>query len=36
MASGGSSTAAPLAKKVMDAFLLGVDPEQQKWGEELL
>jgi penicillin-binding protein 2 len=33
---GGSSIAAPLAKKVMDAFLLGVDPEQQDWGGEIL
>jgi penicillin-binding protein 2 len=33
---GGSSVAAPLAKKVMDAFLLGVDPEQQAWGGEML
>ncbi len=33
---GGSSTAAPIAKKVMDAYLLGVDPEAEQWGGELL
>ena len=33
---GGSSVAAPLAKKIMDAYLLGIDPEKQLWGGELL
>jgi len=33
---GGSSVAAPLAKKVMDAYLLGVNPDQQAWGGEML
>jgi len=32
---GGSSTAAPLARKILDAYLLGVDPDEQ-WGGEVL
>ncbi|MCP4598475.1 penicillin-binding protein 2 [Neptuniibacter sp.] len=27
---GGSSTAAPIARKVMDAYLLGVDPQEEE------
>ncbi|EAR62983.1 penicillin-binding protein 2 [Neptuniibacter caesariensis] len=33
---GGSSTAAPIARKVMDAYLLGKDPEQEIEGEVAL